>query len=83
MARIEELLERVRSLKALYNDAASINRMLPNEILMEIFSKLRPSQWPPSPTLSVSKFGGATGGATSFPFSRSARNPRVPAPVRV
>ncbi|TFK87704.1 hypothetical protein K466DRAFT_101725 [Polyporus arcularius HHB13444] len=45
MARIEELLERVRSLKALYNDAASINRTLPNEILTEIFSRLRPSEW--------------------------------------
>ncbi|RDX52895.1 hypothetical protein OH76DRAFT_1480486 [Lentinus brumalis] len=45
IARIEELLERVRSLKSLYNEAASINRTLPNEILMEIFSKLRPSEW--------------------------------------
>ncbi|RPD73618.1 hypothetical protein L226DRAFT_561297 [Lentinus tigrinus ALCF2SS1-7] len=42
-AKIDELLNRVRSLYSVSNAAAFINRKLPPEVLMEVFSHLKPS----------------------------------------
>ncbi|KAI0806789.1 hypothetical protein C8Q74DRAFT_13249 [Fomes fomentarius] len=42
--KLEEYAKRIRGIKTLYNAAAPINRTLPAEMLMEVFSKLRPGE---------------------------------------
>ncbi|RPD56510.1 hypothetical protein L226DRAFT_609996 [Lentinus tigrinus ALCF2SS1-7] len=42
LLEIQEYKARIRALRSLYNSAAPINRILPFELLMEVFSYLRP-----------------------------------------
>ncbi|RPD59316.1 hypothetical protein L226DRAFT_614135 [Lentinus tigrinus ALCF2SS1-7] len=44
LAKIEDYTNRIEALKAVHNSAAAINRKLPRDVLLEVFSQLKPDR---------------------------------------